>query len=325
MEALGMTAGGERRSAASVGNGASPAGKEPLVSVIMNCYNGERFLREAVQSVLAQSYTIWELVFWDNRSTDRSVETFLSIKDERLRYFHAPHHTPLGEARNYAIQKARGELFAFLDVDDWWVPEKLERQVALFADPEVGIVCGDFWVVDENTKRQRRWLGRKAPTGWVLDSLLRSYFVGMLTLMVRRIAFEALSYGCDPRYKIIEDLDLVVRLAVAWKLECVQEPVAYYRLHGQNESRHRKLEVEEMESWLREMKDVAEISASPGFTSANKKATYLKATERILSGNKNAAWQLLWQLPFGVPFLRILAGLLVPTPVLSRWKRKGVT
>ena len=118
-------------------DGIAKMSKQPLVSVIMNCYNGEKYLREAIDSVLAQTYTNWEIVFWDNQSTDRSAEIVRSYADPRLKYYYAPTHTWLYEARNYAVAKANGELLAFLDVDDWWLPNKLERQVPLFENPEV--------------------------------------------------------------------------------------------------------------------------------------------------------------------------------------------
>jgi len=91
---------------------------EPLVSILMNCYNGEKFLREAIESVLAQTYNNWELIFWDNQSTDQSAEIFNSFGDKRLKYFYASKHTKLYEARNYAFEKAslvsRGVILNFL-------------------------------------------------------------------------------------------------------------------------------------------------------------------------------------------------------------------
>ena len=98
--------------------------EQTLVSVIMNCFNGEKFLREAIDSVLAQKYQNWELIFWDNQSTDSSAEIVKSYDDPRIYYFYAPQHTLLYEARNYAIQKSKGEFLAFLDVDDWWEPTR---------------------------------------------------------------------------------------------------------------------------------------------------------------------------------------------------------
>ena len=109
----------------------------PLVSVIVNCFNGEKYLEAAINSVLQQTYENWELIFWDNQSTDRSAEIFLQYNDQRLKYFRADSHTLLYAARNSAIANSSGELIAFLDVDDWWAADKLERQVPQFENDNV--------------------------------------------------------------------------------------------------------------------------------------------------------------------------------------------
>ena len=138
---------------------------EPLVSILMNCFNGEKFLREAIQSVLAQTYQNWELIFWDNQSTDGSSEIFRDYDDGRFNYFNAPKHTLLSEARNYAIEKASGEFFAFLDVDDRWTPEKLKNQIPLFDNPNVGIVYGNYWLENERNKSSKINYNKQLPTG----------------------------------------------------------------------------------------------------------------------------------------------------------------
>ena len=99
-----------------------------LVSIIMNCHNGETFLREAIKSVLNQSYKKWELIFWDNNSTDKSAQIFKSFKDKRLKYFFRKRKVSLYESRNSAIKKAKGEFIAFLDADDLWCSNKLFLQ-----------------------------------------------------------------------------------------------------------------------------------------------------------------------------------------------------
>ena len=119
---------------------------EPLVSILMNCYNGEKFLREAIGSVLAQTYSNWEVIFWDNQSTDQSAEIFKDYKDKRLKYFYSPKHTLLYDARNLAFEKSRGNYIAFLDVDDYWEESKLERQMNVFkSDSNVAMVYCNFF------------------------------------------------------------------------------------------------------------------------------------------------------------------------------------
>ena len=100
----------------------------PFISVIMNCHNGEKFLKKSIQSVLRQSYYNWELIFWDNCSSDNSASIIKSFNDNRIRYFKSKRFTNLYDARNQAIKKSKGEFICFLDTDDWWIKEKLKIQ-----------------------------------------------------------------------------------------------------------------------------------------------------------------------------------------------------
>ena len=122
--------------------------KQPLVSIIMNCYNGQEYLREALNSVSEQTYQNWELIFWDNCSNDSSSSIFEKFNDKRFKYFLANKHTTLYEARNLAIQKSNGSFIAFLDTDDIWLPNKLEKQIPLFSDDSVGVVFGNCWFLN---------------------------------------------------------------------------------------------------------------------------------------------------------------------------------
>ena len=116
-----------------------------LVSVIINCFNGEKYLREAIDSVYAQTYEDWEIIFWDNHSSDCSAEIAKSY-DHKLKYFLAKEHTSLGEARNLALQEANGDYVAFLDSDDKYLPDKIKVQLA--AMQESGLILSfSGWVI----------------------------------------------------------------------------------------------------------------------------------------------------------------------------------
>ena len=118
----------------------------PRFSVIMNAYNGARFLKQALDSLLAQTCADWELIFWDDRSEDQSAAIFERYRDPRFRYFRAAERTGLGEARNQAVRHATGEWLAFLDQDDLWLPEKLAKQVLIMSrQPEVALVYTNYW------------------------------------------------------------------------------------------------------------------------------------------------------------------------------------
>ena len=106
--------------------------RQKLVSIILNCYNGEKYLKDSLLSIKNQTYKNWELIFWDNRSTDKSASILKSYKDKRIKYYLASSHSKLGAARKKAFSKVSGELVGFLDVDDIWEKEKLEKQVKYF-------------------------------------------------------------------------------------------------------------------------------------------------------------------------------------------------
>ena len=91
--------------------------KEPLVSVIINCFNGEKYLQKSIESVISQKYKNWEIIFWDNCSTDKSSKIFKNYNDDRLKYYLAGYHTKfLYEARNYALKMKTTKLFNVCDL-----------------------------------------------------------------------------------------------------------------------------------------------------------------------------------------------------------------
>jgi len=239
---------------------------EPLVSILMNCYNGEKYLQEAIDSVLAQTYTNWELIFWDNRSTDQSAEIFKSYNDTRLKYFLTPEHTDLGGGRARAFQYLTGEFIAILDTDDMWFPKKLEKQVPLFEDPEIGIVISDTFFFNEKT--EKALYGKKLPlTGSVFEKLMTNYFVSSETIVFRMSTALKLPRAFDPDFNFISDFDLVVRLSRISKLAFYPEVLAKWRVHEGNHTWKYPLTfVEEKERWI--MKQMAE---DPSFSEIFKK------------------------------------------------------
>ncbi len=205
----------------------------PKVSVIMNCLNGEKYLREAIDSVYAQTYTDWEIIFWDNASTD-DTRNMVHGYDDRLRYFRGEKTIPLGEARNKALSEARGEYIAFLDCDDRWMPQKLERQIPLFEDPDVGIVFSDSFIFNQSGCRYRYYKDTPYATGRCFRQLLSEYFLIMQTVVLRSRALEEEGEWFDLSFEIIEEGDLFIRIAYRWKLAMVDEPLAEYRLHPES-------------------------------------------------------------------------------------------
>ena len=94
--------------------------KQPLVSIIINCFNGQSYLKKSVSSILNQTYKNWEIIFWDNKSTDNSKKILKNFKDRRIKYFYSKKFNTLYKSRNLAIKKTKGNFVCFLDTDDFW-------------------------------------------------------------------------------------------------------------------------------------------------------------------------------------------------------------
>jgi glycosyltransferase involved in cell wall biosynthesis len=206
-----------------------------LVSIVMNCYNGEKYLHEAIESIIAQTYQNWELIFWDNQSTDQSKAIFDSYQDSRFKYYYAEEHTDLGGGRAKAFKYLSGDFIAVLDVDDVWLPSKLEKQLILFDDPEVGIVISDTMYFNEFNERAL-YNGDYPPEGSVFRELLLDYFVSLETLMLRKTFVDKLDYGFDSDFSFIADFDLVLRTAKISKLAVCKEVLAKWRAHAESDS-----------------------------------------------------------------------------------------
>jgi len=293
---------------------------EPLVSIIMNCYNGEKYLDQAINSVLEQTYQNWELIFWDNLSTDRSSEIFLSYKDERLKYFCATEYAVLYEARNLAIEKSRGEFIAFLDVDDYWLSDKLERQIPLFRNENTAVVFGNYSIKNEKDNTSKV-VHDRLYTGAILNKLLAEYFVGLVTLVIRKSSVESLSSVFNSNFQIVGDFDLVIRLSAKWDIDAVHDPVAVYRWHGDNLSlKQIDVQVEELEKWIEQMQLDPVIGIQSNFKNQKDLLKYLKGISSLKNGGYYEAFKHFLMLPYGIFKIKLFLSLTIPSFILNKLK-----
>ena len=208
----------------------------PLVSVIMNVQNGAAFLGEALDCVMAQTFTDWELIAWDDCSTDESAKIIAGYQDSRVRYFLSPESTPLGKARDKAIRQARGEWLAFLDQDDLWTSTKLQKQMEL-ADAQVGIIYGRavlFYPDGHKRDYDQAHEFTLLPEGNIFSELFsNACFIAMSSAVLRRSAVEEI--GSIPDFvEITPDYYLYVAIAHRYPARAVQEVVCWYRMHSSN-------------------------------------------------------------------------------------------
>ena len=223
--------------------------KKDLVSIILNCFNGSEYLKEALISIQNQTYKNWELIFWDNRSKDNSKEILKSFKNKKFKYFLSKKHTSLYAARNLAISKAKGKFIGFIDSDDTWESDKLKKQIQLFKEKNVAVVYGNSWIRREETNKKKIFIKEKIKDGYIHDNLITSYNVGILTAIIKKRSLSSKKKIFDDKYNIIGDFDLFIKLSKKYKFRAIQSPVATYRIHGKNLSILKKnLEIKEIEN-----------------------------------------------------------------------------
>lgn len=224
---------------------------QKLVSIILNCYNGEKYLKEAIETVKNQSYENWELIFWDNQSTDKSREIFYSYKNDKFKYFQSTKHTTLYEARNYALKKCKGEFIAFIDADDLWEVDKLKDQIKLFDNKEVGVVYGNMWILNERLKKKKIFSKNKLLKGKIFENFFFDYKIGIIASVIRKAVLIENELTFDDVYNHIGDFDLFAKLSRVCEFDAIQKPVASYRVHGENLTlKNSGNEVLEMQQWL---------------------------------------------------------------------------
>jgi glycosyltransferase involved in cell wall biosynthesis/SAM-dependent methyltransferase len=219
------------------------AAPTPLFSIIMNVFNGEPYLRAAIDSILAQTLTDWELIIWDDRSQDGSAAICTSYTDSRIRYILADEHVPVSIARERAIELAHAPWLAFLDQDDLWLPHKLSAQAEMIrADTggTIGLIYGRTDQFDLNGRHRPfdRWHGsRQLPDGDIFARLLeRPSFIALSSVVLRRDVVDAL--GPMPKHvRYCPDYYLCVEVARRTRAACLQELCCLYRVHATNMSR----------------------------------------------------------------------------------------
>ena len=230
--------------------------KNPLVSVIMNCFNGEKYLLKATDSVLKQKYQNWELIFWDNKSTDSSEKIFKSIKDKRFKYFLADKHTSLYKARNLAIEKANGIYLSFLDTDDYWLPDKIKEQIDLINKKNVGVVYSNLWIYNDQRNKKKLFIKKQLYQGNIFNQLVEDYNIAINTVFIKKSKLSELNKKFDERFNHVGDFDLMMRLSKITSFAAIPHPTAVFRAHGNNLSTTDKLgSIKELEIWLNENKD----------------------------------------------------------------------
>ncbi len=272
------------------------SGTTPLVSVIMNAYYSEEFLAEAIASVVAQTYSNWEIILWENQSSDGTREIAESFNDPRIHYFFAPDKVSLYESRMNALHGCQGDLVAFLDCDDTWMLEKLEIQIKVFRDPSCMVSTTDFIIKNESQhssifhRRQVRCETYRKPVFNVVEAIT-NYSVGMSTVMIRASAARESLPKFPPQFFMIEDVDIVTRIMTDGILVPVRRALTSYRVHGDNYSTQTDPYGNEWETWVSNLDELVISESDKKALTAWGESQILNSRYRtaVLMGNRIVA------------------------------------
>ncbi|MBZ0297735.1 MAG: glycosyltransferase [Anaerolineae bacterium] len=200
-----------------------------LVSIIIPTCNRAVLLRKAIESALAQTYHPLEVIVVDDGSTDNTAEVVAEFR-EQIIYLHQP-NTGVSVARNRGLRASKGEYIAFLDDDDLYLPQKIERQMTwMYAHPQLGLVHCRYFLSNQSGAIVER-IGT-LPTGQVLPELFYNNFLWMSAPLIPRRVLEQIG-GFDEELSAAADYDLWVRIAQAgYPFGCVQELLGVYRLQA---------------------------------------------------------------------------------------------
>ncbi|MGZ8842134.1 MAG: glycosyltransferase [Pyrinomonadaceae bacterium] len=202
----------------------------PLVSVITPIYNYARFIEQTIQSVLNQTLRSFEIIVVDDGSTDNTREIVARFGSQ-VRYVWQ-HNSGQGAARNRGIKEARGKFIALLDADDYWMADKLEKQIKVFQnDPDLGLVYSLFYYFESESGAI---VGYKPIAecfrGHVLREMFQSCLIGSPTPLIRREVFDSVGLFRED-LKGVEDYEMWLRISAQFRIDFVSEVLAMYRVH----------------------------------------------------------------------------------------------
>jgi glycosyltransferase involved in cell wall biosynthesis len=211
------------------------------VSVIIPTYQNGSYVGQAIESVLSQTYKDFSIFVIDDGSTDITGEVLAKFLD-KISIIRQTNQGPAA-ARNQGIKASNSEFIAFLDADDVWLPDKLERQIAMFSeDPTVALIFSNTYIFHNGKDYPKTYFNLFSPaSGMVYQELFVSDFIPTLTVVIRRSCLKATGYF-DEKFFGPEDYDLWLRICQHYPISFIPEPLARYRIiEGQITSNKERL------------------------------------------------------------------------------------
>jgi len=208
-----------------------------LTSVIVLTFNRKKMLKEAIDSILAQTVKDFELIIIDNCSKDGTGDFVRTYKDKRIRYFKNENKGIIATNLNFGLGQARGKYIALCDDDDIWSPEKLENELRIMEkEKEVAVVCTNAVNFDENGEGslvvKNRMTFAKSPYISQKETLIKNAIVQSSVLIRKDVLDEIGHFNENPEYVSCEDFELWVRILKKYKAYLLDKPLVKYRTHA---------------------------------------------------------------------------------------------
>jgi glycosyltransferase involved in cell wall biosynthesis len=255
----------------------------PKISVIINTFNRAHYLKQSISSVLTQSYNDFELIVWDDGSTDSTSNVVSNFNDERIVYIKNKH---IGQyqSRNKALDIARGIYISFLDSDDYFLSNKLEFQYRAIFNNDFDCCLSNYYLLDEYTNIKKKGYFIKKKSGEILNEISKNYQHNCLsTLFFKKKIIQKYKIKFIEKYKIISDKDFILNLAKFGKIKRLTTPLTVYRLHNNNVSiKNKSLEIKELEDWIYNIKNkkLIRFFSNKQINNLYDRVHYLKTTHK---------------------------------------------
>ena len=290
--------------------------KKELVSIIINCHNGEKYLSKTLYSVLSQTYNNYEVIFFDNCSTDRSSKIFKSFQDSRFRYFKTKKKVSLYKSRNLALKKCKGSFITFLDTDDWWDRNFLKSRNRFFkSSKDYAFAFSNCYHYFEKNKKYKKFLNYDFPSGNIVNDLLKFYFVKLSTIILKREIIQ--KYKFNPDYNIIGDYDLIIRISEKYKGMAFQDFLVNIRIHKKNFTHNnRGMFYNEFKKWIKDQNFKKNYFKKNRYF-LMKKLDYLKLINLLLNSKSFDLIFEILKFPFGIEKLKLLLIYFLPKFVID--------
>lgn len=217
----------------------------PKVSIVIPVYNGSNYLRDAIDSALAQTYTNFEVIVINDGSDDGGkTDAIAHSFENKIRYF-LKKNGGVASALNLGIRQMTGQYFTWLSHDDLWLPQKLEQQIKFLLDNNLKICYSDYILIDEKGEKIRQIT---SPDNCQIEALFGSETINGVSIIIDKECFSSCGIFSETRI-YTQDIDMWLRLCLKYKMGKIDEPLVLYRTHsGQGSKKYKKAMLSEEKS-----------------------------------------------------------------------------